>query len=53
MDLSKNAPDDIKTMVKDKRLANKLLDTLKHLLMLSKEEKQHYSKIKKFFQKRF
>ena len=28
MDLSKNAPDDIKTMVKDKRLANKLLDTL-------------------------
>ena len=28
MDLSKNAPDDVKTMVKDKRLANKLLDTL-------------------------
>ena len=28
MDLSKNAPDEVKTMVKDKRLANKLLDTL-------------------------
>jgi len=28
MDLSKNAPDDVKTMVKDKRLANKLLNTL-------------------------
>ena len=28
MDISKNAPDKVKAMVKDKRLANKLLDTL-------------------------